>query len=101
MQGRIRMLTRTGFIAVAFAALALPALAQDAPATNPLFTRYDANADGKITQAEVTAAAEKTIADADANKDGLLSVQEHTDFQAAERFKQLDANQDGGVSLEE
>lgn len=92
---------RTGFVALAVAALAQVALGQDAAPRHPLLARFDANGDGRITRAEVTAAAAKTIADADANHDGVLSVQEHTDFQAAERFRALDVNQDGGVSLEE
>jgi len=126
----LRTLIAAGFVA----ALAGPALAQNAapaPAKaegmtlqqfqtangDKMFARLDANKDGKISREEFTAfregnakvdaqatkagkRGEKLFSRFDKDKDGALSRTE-ADAVLAWRFKRMDANADGVLSLEE
>ena len=103
--------------------LALPALAQTAPATRPIlrdnvlkragaqFDKQDANKDGMLDKAEMDAAIEDAVnklrarmqqryAEADANKDGHISREE---FVAARGvwFSGVDTNADGIIDANE
>ena len=108
--------------ALAFA-LALPALAQTAPATRPIvrdnvlkragaqFDKLDTNKDGLLDKVEMDAAIEDAVnklrarmqqryAEADANKDGSISREE---FVAARGgwFSGVDTNADGIIDANE
>ncbi len=80
------------------------------------FSTIDADGNGEITQAEVTAFETSRFAEADTNSDGLLSQDEilasfearsgrELGDRASQRIERmitrLDANEDGSVSLEE
>lgn len=76
------------------------------------FTRMDADKDGKVTPAEMMAFRASMVADADTDKDGLLSVDELTAHDvrmvqataadhAAARVAAQDLNADGKLSVEE
>lgn len=76
------------------------------------FARIDADKDGKVTQAEITAFRATMVAGADADTDGLLSadelaaqevkmVQTHAADRAAARVAAQDLNADGKLSVEE
>lgn len=69
------------------ALLAAPALAQSAPAQSapppgPFFARFDADGDGRITRAEMTAARTRQFERADRNGDGQISADELAAIQA-------------------
>src|SRR5690606_24245589 len=85
------------WIAAAAALVVTPelALAQSPEAPRGpggLLARYDVDGDGKVTLAEIEAAAQEQIKTADADGDGKLTVQELRDGQTAARFKALDAD---------
>lgn len=94
-------------------AVALPMAASAAPHGSRIdFETLDADGNGEITQAEMTAQAEARFAEADTNGDGNLSVEELTaraDAKSAERMQRRiarmienrDANGDGMLSAEE
>lgn len=63
--------------------------------------RFDADGDGKVTLAEVEAAAQAQLTAADADGDGQVTVEELRDGQVAARFKALDADGDGKITLGE
>jgi len=76
------------------------------------FSTIDADNNGQITQAEITAFEAANFAQADADGDGLLSKDEllaqfegRNSDRAANRIERmishLDANEDGAISLEE
>ena len=102
----------TTSILAAMAALTLTATFVEArdrgrggPDLEQIFERFDANADGQITQAEIDGAAETRFAEFDANGDGMVSEEEYTAEasqraaeRAAERFASLDADGDGMLS---
>ena len=71
--------------------------------------QYDANADGKVTKAEMDAAARKAFADLDGNKDGFATPEEiraGAEIQAKARreamlkarFAEMDANKNGQLT---
>ena len=71
--------------------------------------QYDANADGKVTKAELDAAARKAFADFDGNKDGFATPEEiraGAEIQAKARheamlkvrFAEMDANKNGQLT---
>ncbi len=107
-------------VALAAAAVTLPVMLQargmsgigDGPGMMPGFDQFDADKDGKVTEAEVAAFRTNMVAGADANKDGLVSVEELTAHEvkmidtmaarhAARRITDQDANGDGKLSAEE
>lgn len=107
-------------VALAAAAATLPVMTQargmpgigDGPGMMPDFDQFDADKDGKVTEAEVAAFRTNMVAGADADKDGLLSVEELTAHEvkmieamaarhAARRIADQDANGDGKLSAEE
>lgn len=79
----------------------------DAPARAPFMhgpMRADANKDGKLTKAEVTAAAEQMFAKLDANGDGKITKEERDAMRQKrfdERFAKLDTDGNGQVSKAE
>lgn len=73
-----------------------------------LFTQIDTNKDGKVTQAEIDAYRAAQVAAADANKDGVLSIDEfQTAYDAFIRpqmvraFQDFDADGDGKITSAE
>lgn len=105
---------KLGVVALAVAGLGGTALAVEAqtqPERRARMERFDANQDGaldeaerKAMRAEREAKFEERLAKYDANRDGKLDDEERARAHAersAEHFKQLDANQDGVLSLEE
>lgn len=92
------------WIAAAAALVVAPelAVAQEGPqGPGGFLARYDLDGDGKVTLAEIEAAAEEQIKAFDADGDGKLTVQELRDGQVAARFKELDKDGDGKVTLAE
>lgn len=76
------------------------------------FSDLDANADGQLTAAELDAHAAARFAEADTNGDGVLNAEElaaRSDREVSERMEKriakmiekMDANDDGGLSLDE
>lgn len=69
------------------------------------FTQFmDRNGDGRVEVSELPPRAQARMAGADANRDGVLSVQEitaHMEAQRAARFAQMDTNSDGAVTADE
>ena len=72
------------------------------------FSQMDADADGQVTAAEITAHVAARFAAADANNDGALSAEELAQQaegkrakRAAKRFERMDADNSGGLSMEE
>mgnify|MGYP005845394363 CR=1 FL=1 len=70
-----------------------------------MFERLDADGDGKVTRAEIDAARAADLATYDANRDGVLSVEEFAELHAARtrdrmvrHFQFLDADGDGKVT---
>jgi Ca2+-binding EF-hand superfamily protein len=107
-------------VALAAAAVTLPVMTQargmpgmgDGPGMMLNFDQFDADKDGKVTEAEVAAFRTNMVAGADADKDGLLSVEELTAHEvkmieamaaqhAARRIADQDTNGDGKLSAEE
>jgi hypothetical protein len=90
-------------------------LAEDGPARKDLIQKFDKNGDGKLDDAEradMKAAFEarrgerhkEALARYDTNKDGKLDDAERAamrDARLAERFKAMDKNGDGKLSLDE
>lgn len=74
----------------------------------PDFDTLDANGDGQLTQAELSAHGEARFAAADGNGDGALSLEElqamrmkGAEKRAARMMKHLDANEDGQLTQDE
>ena len=94
-------------------AIALPMVAVAAPHGSRIdFETLDADGNGEVTQAEITAQAEARFAEADTNGDGNLSAEELTaraDAKSQERMERRiakmierrDANGDGVLSADE
>ncbi len=94
-------------------AVALPMAVTAAPHGSRIdFETLDADGNGEITQAELTAQAEARFAEADTNGDGNLSVEELTaraegksqermERRIAKMIERRDANGDGVLSAEE
>jgi Ca2+-binding EF-hand superfamily protein len=73
-----------------------------------MMDRFDANDDGKITADEIAAVRDKAIADHDADKDGMLSLDEfqgvwldHMRTRMVRHFQHMDVNGDGKVTTDE
>ena len=73
-----------------------------------MIEKFDANKDGKLTAAELTAARDNAIAKHDADKDGKLSLDEFQGVWAdlmrgptVRAFQHLDANGDAKVTMDE
>jgi len=69
-----------------------------------LFEMLDANKDGTVTRAEVTAAAEKHFAEVDTDHNGVISDAERDAMRARmedEHFKRIDTDNSGQISREE
>ena len=73
-----------------------------------MMERYDANKDGKLTQAEIDQNRQQWLADADANKDGTLSLDEFKVLWLKSRnemmvreFQFFDRDGNGQVTIEE
>ena len=69
-----------------------------------LVQRFDANKDGKLQVTELPERMRARLADADVNKDGVLTVAEIAGFRAQRmraHFDRLDANKDGSVDARE
>jgi Ca2+-binding EF-hand superfamily protein len=120
----MRFMTKLGSLAVLVAALAgggAVALAQGGDGGAPegirgkILEKYDTNHDGKLDDGERAAMRadfqakraerrQEMLARFDTNKDGKLDANERKvmkDTLAAERFKKLDTNGDGVLSLQE
>lgn len=78
------------------------------------FKKLDADGDGKITQAEHAAGAQKMFAKADANSDGIVTAAEmdavqasygdkpaRTELSSAEKIRVIDQNGDGQLTAAE
>ena len=64
----------------------------------------DANNDGNVTRAELTAALDKKFAELDKNGDGKVTQEERRamhEARFAERFKQMDKDGNGQISMAE
>lgn len=92
----------------AFALAQMPAGNQASPHGHPFFEEVDANHDGVVTRAEVTASAEKRFAELDSNRDGKISQAERDAHRqaerarrTAERFAGLDTDKNGQLSPQE
>lgn len=93
------------------ATLAAPAMAQSAaPGLDILFARLDADADDRISQAEMTAAKTRQFARADRNGDGQVTPDELAAIQArlaraqeamAGAAERMDSDGNGSLSLAE
>lgn len=98
-----------GFAALTLAAAGGVALAQQAPAGAPQHhARADANADGRISQAEFVQQRVQRLTAVDANQDGTVTVEERqAAMQArraernATRFAAMDADNNGAISRSE
>ena len=77
-----------------------------------MIEKFDANADGAISKAEIEAVKAARFAEADANGDGTLTMDEIETWREAERerrmenrkkrmFERQDVNGDGVISIEE
>lgn len=106
---------------VSATALARPAPGEAGPGTRAeraeamraqLLARFDSDGDGRISQAEIDAAAARHAADVDANADGVISAAELETYREARRaeararrqqhmLERFDANADGQLSAEE
>lgn len=82
-----------GFLGVALAAAAVPALAQRGPGSiqGRVFDKADANADGKVTEQEAMDFVAARFTEADANRDGAVTPEELGTFLRA----QVDAYRPG------
>jgi len=68
---------------------------------NRFMRHFDTNNNGKVTQAEFDKAAAKKFKLMDANGDGKLTVDEFKAYKKAKHFARMDANKDGKVSKKE
>jgi Ca2+-binding EF-hand superfamily protein len=73
-----------------------------------LFESFDANSDGKLTQAEVDQTRQERFTQFDADKDGKLNLQEYQALwsdamrsRMVDRFQNLDDDGDAAVTSEE
>lgn len=75
-----------GFLGVALAAAALPALAQRGPGSIPMriFEQADANHDGRVTEPEAMDFLAARFAEADVDHDGALTPEELGNFLRAQ-----------------
>lgn len=117
-----KILLASALLFAGVAAVTLPAMVQargtgdgmDAGGAGMMlkFDEVDADKDGKVTEAEITAFRAAQVAGADANADGQISLEELTAHSAAmmqqmavehatRRMKAQDANGDGQLSVEE
>ncbi len=102
------MKTTTFISAVVLAAVAVTGSMASAKGSRATFQELDADGDGQVTQAEITAHRNQKFTAADADGDGQLSVQEMqaaAQTKATERvnkmFEKHDANADGFLSEDE
>tara|TARA_R110002124_G_scaffold91652_3_gene233254 strand:- start:80 stop:733 length:654 start_codon:yes stop_codon:yes gene_type:complete len=98
-----------GLAALTLAAAGGVALAQQAPAAGPQrHARADANADGRVSQAEFVQQRVQRLTAVDANHDGTVTVEErqaamqaHRAERNATRFASMDADNNGAISRSE
>lgn len=90
---------RTTLILAGALALGTAAYSQDL--TSGHLAAIDGNGDGVVDQSEFEAFIAASFATLDANKDGMLTVEEATVTMTPEQFAAINANKDGGVSRAE
>lgn len=66
-----------------------------------MFEVYDLNNDGEITGEEFKAYNELEYTEIDVNEDGSITIEEYNNMQNNNRFKRLDADNSGVVTMEE
>lgn len=102
------MNTRTLLIAAMTSIFAVTAAAPSFAAGDPvkhekrmhrMIKRADINGDGRVSQAELTAAISKTIAVIDANNDGAISANELANSKAAIKAERREAKTAGAGKL--
>lgn len=74
------------------------------PRGHMMFDLLDADKDGTVTRAEATAAVEKKFAEADTNKDGVISDAEREAMRGRMHdmmFQRMDSDKNGQISREE
>ncbi|MGL5010593.1 MAG: EF-hand domain-containing protein [Paracoccaceae bacterium] len=100
-------MTRLAILMTTACLFALPGHAQSGARAEAMFERLDADADGSITLAELTAHKTALFTAADANADGLLDEAERTAMRDAARQRAaadgvpFDTDGDGNLSLAE
>jgi Ca2+-binding EF-hand superfamily protein len=100
-------MTRLSTLLTAACILVLPAMASANERADRMFQRLDADADGQVTTAEVTAHKTAMFTEADANADGLLDAAERAAMREAVRQRAAadgvpgDTDGDGNLSLAE
>jgi EF hand len=99
-------MTRLSTILMTTCILALPALAEAGGRGDRMFQRLDANADGQVTTAEVTAQKTEMFTTADTNADGQLDAAEREAMRERARRRDAagvpgDTDGDGNLSLAE
>lgn len=101
MTKKIILLSSLGAVALAGGAAFA---AQGGALSGGPMKRIDANGDGNVTRAEVTAHVEKRFARADANGDGSITEADRTarmEARGERRFERLDADKNGSISRAE
>ena len=91
------------FLVAGGVAMAQPEMGKGGPAMRGAMMA-DMNKDGKLTKAEVTAAAEKAFAKMDLNKDGKITKEERESLRQQrfdDRFAKMDADGNGQISKAE
>jgi Ca2+-binding EF-hand superfamily protein len=94
-------------LAITTCLFALPAMAETGRRGERMFQELDADSDGQVTTAEVTAKKTEMFTTADANADGLLDEAERTAMREAARRRATadgvpgDTDGDGNLSLAE